>query len=465
MIQIDYPRPNIRWDDVCNQTMFEQMTASLFAWQQGLGQFGGLHLHPCWQEGSVLARGYQGQGLHLNGSIMAGCKELFERTGELRWSQMVHDIARNILLLQQPGGGFRHSSSEFEPAYGSEESCPIQQGFAMLDLLDYAEWKYADVHVIEQIKFAYERFWTWFYNFFWRLGNLWLRPLPFDAFCGVTNQDLVVLAVLAKAQKIFGCSLFDMYGKTVLETYLSPRYYHTQIGLFERGDKSNFVERTGYYGIILPMIKRLFLHTGDERLIKIHENVSLKLFDSIFIADDGLAHFSWGAQTFDENKSQIAGWDRYPLTIATYPELLFALEDFLHHSEDHQLLEQLDSVRDTLAAYLFSDGSMPTSLGGGNELFQIVSTRQDTLWHYMIHKLGDHIQSPQLVEQVCVHRRCGTTTWKTCGRLWAIEQDGQRIYTGCRSDPGGIEHGHQYLFRGLDMSILNKEDIDECVNF
>ncbi len=460
--EINYPRKNATWQETANQALFEQATASLFAWEQGLGQFGGLHLHPCWQESSVLTRRYQGQGLHLNGPIMAGARTLFERTGEARWQTLADDVARNLLLLQQPEGGFRHGSSEFEPAYGCLESCPIQQGMAMLALLDYAAWPHAHRSTVEQIPNVFTRFWDWFYRFFWRRGNVWRAPLPFDGFCGVTNQDLVISAVLAKAQTLYGGDLYDRVGAPVLETYLSPRYYHERIGLFERGDKANAVERTGYYGIILSMLRQLYAHTHEDRLLRVHDNVAAHLFDAIHISSDGLAHFASGADTFPDDKTRIAGWGEPPIAVCLYPELFIAIEDYLGRHPDRELRVKYEAVRNTYAGYIFSDSSVPVALNPSSELFHIVSTVV-MLWSYMIHDRGDRLLSPSPVAQPCIHRHCGDTVWKTAGALWAIEQAGDRIYTGFRHDPGAVYPGTDTQFRGLDLSVLNQPQIIEKV--
>lgn len=461
-MEIEYPRKKVTWQEVANQNLFEQATASLFAWQQGIGQFGGLHLHPCWQESSVLTRQYQGQGLHLYGPILSGAFSLFERFRDPRWQTLADDVARNLLLLQQSEGGFRHGSSEFEPAYGCLESCPIQQGMAMLALLDYAAWPHAIPSTVKQIPDVFARFWRWFNGFFWRRGNAWIAPLPFDAFCGVTNQDLVICAVLAKAQTLYGGDLYDRVGAPVLETYLSPRYYHEKVGLFERGDQENFVERTGYYGIILAMLRRLYAHTQDGRLLQIHDNVAFHLFDAMHTASDGLVHFAWGAATFPDDKTRVAGWKVPSIGICLYPELLVGIQDCLrrHPSESHRA--QYEAVQNTFAAYIFADGSLPIALNPDSEVFHVVSSVVG-LWSYLIHDRGAVLHSPATVTQPCIHRRCGSTVWKTAGALWAIEQNRKRVYTGFRYSPGAVYAGAGVHFRGLDLSELDRPQLIENV--
>lgn len=461
-IEINYPRRGITWQEIANQALFEQATASLLAWQQGLGQFGGLHLHPCWQESSVLTRRYHGQGLHLYGPILSGAFVLFERSGDERWRTLADDVARNLLLLQQPEGGFRHGSSEFEPAYGCLESCPISQGAAMLALLDYAAWPRAVSSTVGQIANTFARFWEWFYGFFWRRGNGWRAPLPFDGFCGVTNQDLVISAVLAQAQALYGGHLYDRVGLPVLETYLSPQYYYPSIGLFERGDKPNAVERTGYYGIILAMLRRLYAQTREDRLLQVHDNVTAHLFDAIHIASDGLPHFAAGAQTFPDDKTRVAGWMVPPVALCLYPELFLALEDYLKRHPNPERQVQYEAVRNTYAAYVFADGSVPIALNPDSELFHIVSTVV-ALWSYLIHDRGDVLQPPATVDQPCIHRECGNTVWKTAGALWAIEENGKRIFTGFRHSSGAIYAGDDLYLRGLDLSVLDQPQIIEKV--
>lgn len=460
--EIHYPRRGVTWQGIANQALFDQATASLLAWQQGLGQFGGLHLHPCWQESSVLTRQYHGQTVGMYGTIMSGACALFERTGEQRWRKLADDIARNLMLLQQPEGGFRHGSSEFEPAYGCLESCPISQGIPMLALLDYAAWSHAIPSTVAQIPNVFSRFWDWFYRFFWRRGNAWRAPLPFDGFCGVTNQDLVICAVLAKAQVLYGSDVYDRIGRSVLETYLSPQYYYPRIGLFERGDKPNAVERTGYYGIILAMLRRLYAQTAEDRLLQVHDNVAAHLFDAIHTAADGLAHFAAGALTDADDKTRVTGWLVPPIAVCLYPELFVAMEEYLRRHPDPSLQARYESVRNTYAAYVFADGSVPIALNPESELFHVVSSAL-LLWSYMIHDRGEMLQSPATVDSPCIHRYCGNTTWKTAGSLWAIEENGKRRFTGFRHSPGAVYPGEDVHFRGLDLTWLDQPQIVEKV--
>src|SRR3954451_22628757 len=108
-MSIHYPRRDIDPVDVFTQQTFNLATAQLMSWRQGPGTFGGLHLHPCWGESSVLDRRYQG---HTTGSfgMLDGVMKLHDHTGDVRWQCLADDMVATILQLQTTTGGFYHAS-------------------------------------------------------------------------------------------------------------------------------------------------------------------------------------------------------------------------------------------------------------------------------------------------------------------------------------------------------------------
>lgn len=137
---------------------------------------------------------------------------------------------------------------------------------------------------VAQIHLAFERWWRWIERHWWKRGNAWKKPLEEPGFCGVTNQDLVIVACLAKQAQTNGdWTRYDQFGSPVLDACLSPACYHSETGLFERGDRSNFAERSSYYGIIVPMLKIIHTLTRDGRLPPVIDNVVNGLFRATYV--------------------------------------------------------------------------------------------------------------------------------------------------------------------------------------
>lgn len=463
MISHSYPKRDAHPDDVFTQRTFDLATAQLLSWQQGPGIFGGLYLHSAWGLAGVLDKRYQGQTTFLYHVLIDGYMKLFDRTGDLRWRTLADECVSSLLYLQTSEGGFRHASYEHEPTYDCEKSCPIHQGLPLLSLLDYAVWPSADPRRVAQIRPAIEAHWRWFERRWWRHGNRFRKPLPFAGFCGVTNQDLVIVAVLARYAEVYGDdSRYEQFGRPTLETYLSPVYYHEKLGMFERGDQANFVERTIYNEITLPMLERIQRTMPDSRLPGVIDNVCAHLFDAVYTDTDGLAHLAWGASTDPVDKSAVTGWIKHPPGLSSYPLLLPLMQSYLqrHPSTEKQAL--YDALEKTVAAYVLADGTLPVALGAKDALF-MVTPQTENLWSYLLERLGTSVKSPGNIILPCIQRTCRDVTWRADARGWEIERDGQRAYAGWKPESRAIAIGPDETISGADFAPLQETEVHEHI--
>ena len=440
---IHYPRKGLKLSDIYTQQTLDKLLFQLDIWAQDPGVVGGLQLHGCWGKTSVLDKRYQGQTVSQYDELIKCAMTLYEKTGNLKWKCTANNFVSNILFLQEPDGGFRHAVAEFEPVFTSSPSCPIHQCKPILALLAYASWKHADPILLEMIKPAIDRHWEWFQNLFWRIGNAGHRPFPYEAgWCGVTNQDMVVIAALSEYGKVYGdWSRFDAYGKPALDVYLSDRYYYEEMGLFERGDGNNFVERTPYYNVILSMLTVIYNNTKDSRIPDIIDNVVSHIFDAAYIAPDGMTHLAWGAVTDPNDKSRVLDWKKTPVTFSGYPALIRNMQQYLNRHPNEKKQNILDALIETFCGYVFADGTLPTSLWSENPILSITYAGRESYLSALIEYLGDSLQDSKPVEEVCIHRQLGSYFWKQRGKLWEIDKDDTRIYGGYTSYPAGITIG------------------------
>ena len=468
METITYPRRGRKLEEAITQDTLDHLMACVELWLQGPGVVGGLQLHSCWGKTSVLGRRYQGQTVSEYYHMMSAVRQLVDRTGSARWKLFADEVIHNILFLQEPDGGFRHASAEFEPTFHSGSSCPIHQNLPVLTLLDYAAWDRADPALRPLIRSTVDRHAEWFQRTFWLRGNGGHHPLPYAAgYCGVTNQDLVVVAAMTAYGRLYGdWSRYEQFGKPTLDLYLSEQYYYPRMGLFERGVGVIFAERTPYYSIILSMLGRIFKDTGDERIPPVIENVSRHLFDAVYTAPDGLLHLAWGAVTDPEDKSRVKDWRKTPVTFDGYSGILLAMQDYLQAHPDAEKQAILDSLRSTYAAYVYSDGSIPGALWGQNPTLTITTCPPrivDRHLAFVVETLGDRIQEPRPVREICLLRRYGEYTWRQRGKLWSIEKNGERVYGGYTAYAFGVTHGPEEtpLFGSYDS--LKEADVEEVV--
>ncbi len=466
MTNITYPR-SVAPEAVFTQETFDCLTSSLFSWRQGPGQIGALHLHACWGETSVLTRRYQGQSIYLYYMLMSGVLRLYEATQLPRWSRLARDIVANLLDLQAPNGGFIHGAAEAEPAYVPEITCPIHQFLPIHVLMDYYAWPHAEDSTKREIRDAIDRHWQWSQKTLWRSGNAWIRPLDFAGWCGVTNQDLVAIASLARYAHLFGdSSRFDQFGAPSLEVYLSPRYWHRKMGLMERGDSENFVERSTYYEWILGMLEKIGSYTQDHRIDELVENISIHLLDAAYQHEDGHVHLSWGAQTHLLAKSSVAGWTRAPLTLVGYPWLLSHLRAFAGQREEKRMMHVVSQIESTLASYVFSDGTIPGAIAAKDPIFSIVTSPSSGslgLWLFLINRLGTKLQDPKPVTVPRIQRSRGDLRWSSSPRLWRIDRAGRQLFAGLKRNPGAVAIGPDEQIAGADIGELDHPEVIEQV--
>lgn len=437
-------------------------TSRLLEWRQGPGNFGQLLLHACWGEASTLSRGYHGQTIAYAYWMLEGVMMLANRSADDRWRLLVHDMIGNILHLQTRDGGFYHASSEFEPTYTCQESCPIHQGLPVLALLDYLCWPEADPCRKAQAEAAIKKWWRWIESYWWKRGNGWKAPLDLPGYCGVTNQDLVIVAVLARQARLSGdWERYERHGRPVLDAYLSPAYYHERIGQFERGDKANFTERTSYYDVIVPMLEIIHDAAGDERLPAVIDNVVLHLFDTLQPGTDGLIHVARGAVTDPTDKTRVIDWEQGPHAFSAYPGLLRILQKYLRRHPDQKREHLCASLEKTLAAYVYADGTIPIALGG-DPMFAVAGYICH-FWMFLLHRLPEADVSMDIVPMPSLSRSCGEVTWRENGDLWTIERNGTRLFAGLKRNPHGVVSGPDGIVRGANPSELAKVDIEEIV--
>jgi hypothetical protein len=388
---------------------------------------------------------------------------LFDRTGDVFWKQLAGHIVSNILFLQAPEGGFIHASNEFEPTYTCRETCPIAQGRPANALLAYAAWPNADPLLREEIEPAVRRFWAYMADWWWRRGNGWKRPLVQAGWCGVTNQDFVIVEAMARFGAVYGdWSQYEQYGKPALDDYLEPNMYHHWLGLFERGDQENFAERTSYYNVILPCLRIVQDLTNDDRLTEVIDNIGNHLFDAIYTDDADDAHIAWGALTDADDKSRVIGWKLKPIVLPAYPELIQNMRLYLEKFPDAARARRVDAVESTLCAWVFADGTLPSALGGADPLFEIAPTNCFEFWSFLIDRLGADVRSPASGRVIPIRRTRGGLSYHSNALLWSIVRDGARLFAGLRTEPSGVVCGDEEL-RGVNFAALDVFDIDERV--
>ena len=456
-IELHYPRRDRTPHQVFTQETLNRVTSYLMSWRQGPGMIGGLHLHPCWNIKAVFEHRYHGQTAYLLHLLMNGSIRLFDRTRDPFWQRMASDLASNILFLQAPEGGFIHSCYEFEPGYDcGRGGAPIHQFLPILALLEYAQWEYADSSLKQAIRPAIDRHWDWFQRGMWRYGTNFARPLPTPGWCGVTNQDAVVIAALAWYGHLYGDdSRYREFGEPALAAFLSPRYYHRDLGMFERGDQANFVERTYYDLVIVRMLQLVNQHAPADGLQAVIDNVIHHLGDALFEHADGLVHLSWGPKTDPTDKSRLLGWRRLPLSVSAYPGFISLMDGHLRTHRDERLREGRDALERTVAAYTFADGTLPGAIAPSDPTFNIVPSRELLYyWQFLIERLAGEATAPRMDATCVIERRCGDVTWRSSQRFWSIESSGERLFVGLKPEGGGVRSGDELPPHGFAIEPL-----------
>lgn len=465
MQTIRYPVKGRKLEETVTQQTLDMLITQLEDWQQGPGVFGSLHLHSCWGTASVLDKQYHGETTFTIARQMRVVRRLYAQHANPKWRVLENAMASHLLYLQDASGGFIHACAEFEPSFGTN-GCPIHWFYPIIALCEYYQWEHADEDIKTLIPAAIERQWEWSLKHTWRNGNSYKHPLPHPGWCGVTNQDLVAALAVTMSAKLFDHpERIRDYVMPALDYLLSDAYYFPAIGLFERGDTSNFAERSTYYTVILDAIERLYALLGDERLPVVYDNVAAHLFDAVFTKEDGLTYIARGAITDPVDKTRVVGWD-YEGTIAFdhYPELITQMQGYLNRHPSAEKQAVLESLKDTVAAYVFADGNIPLSVSTDNPLFYLASSSNDGRWLNMVMDLLGDWEDPKHVEIPAIHRTRANFTWKRRGRLWAIEADGVRRYGGFSRYAAGVTIGpeQQPVYGNFDS--LDEAEILEIVD-
>ncbi|WP_269523098.1 hypothetical protein [Coraliomargarita parva] len=463
MDPIKYPRASALLDQVVNQDLLNLTTNHLMSWQQGAGNFGALHFHACWGNSSVLQRRYHGQTVSKAYVLMNGFTQLYDHTKDDRWLWQAEDLVANIISLQAASGGFFHASGPHEPTYVPEKTCPIAQAFPLVGLLEYARWSAANPKTVERIRITVKKHLDWFVKEWWLKGTDWSGRLSSGGFCGVANQDLVVVAAMARYAEVFGDDLYyRKYGKPTLDLLLSPAYFHEAIGLFERGDKPNFTETVGYHIIVLNMLDEIHESTGDARIPGIVRRSKEALFDSIYEGPDSRLYFAWGAETDPNEKTKILNWIRQPYLVSEMLPLSQLLQKHLDLYPDAKKQTLLHRLEQTIPAYIYADGSIPSALNNEDPLFMLTGNYLG-VWTYTINRMGAKMKSPPEQPIPCVHRSSGSMTWKTNQQMWSLELDGVRRFAGLKMNPMGVAIGPDEQLDGADFEALDRPDCIEEV--
>ncbi len=463
MKMVQYPVKGRTLQGVLSQKTLDKLFSRLDDWKQGPGVFGRLHLHSCWGTVSVLDKGYQGESVHQYHGQMELFKRVYEKSGNPKWRMLVDAMASHLLYLQEESGGFIHSGAEFEPMF-STVACPIHLFGPMMVLSKYYNWPYANEDIKALIPAALKRHLAFAVNSIWKIGNVSKRPLQFPGWCGVTNQDLFATAAIGLYSETFeDPEAYAKYGKPVLDYYLSSDYYYKEIGLFERGDGTNFAERTVYLDIVLEMLWHLYEIKGEQEALEAYYNVAGHLFDAVFVGADGLTYLARGAKTHPTDKSKVYGWETGAIAFDGYPGLIRHMERYLRKYPDDEKTAVVDSIKDTLAAYIREDGTIPMGIFNPNPMFSLVSNPEGGGWaQFIMDELGEeNWAEPQKTELPCIHRTLGDFTWKQQGRYWAMEEKGVRVFGGYTRYAAGVVKGPDGLPVLGDFSSLEEAEFLE----
>lgn len=413
------------------------MSAQVLSWRQGPGVIGGLHLHECWEDDSVLSRGYHGSTAFTTAIFLDTALLLAQNTGDVLWTHLADNLAAQLLWQQAPEGGFFFAAAEFEPAYSPVQSCPIHQMKPLLALLHYYEAKPSGTPVRSLLKNVAERHVEWFTRYWWRRGSVWSGPLEFPGWCGVTNQDLVVIAALARYGQVFGdWEPFEKYGLSALETYLGPRYFDVKTGLFWRGDSAFLTERCNYMVIILAQLRQIEALCGDKRLPPIIERVEDVLAQAAFCDAQGNTCLSWGADDKETARLGRLTWDK------AKTQLGFG---FIHALRHHP--EIANAIEQTLAGLVFADGTFAGLPSARSPLFAVVPSAwaMADFWRFLAKRNPQGVGFGDLPSVPSVIRRYAATSFSSWGTGWVIREQGEVRFRGVKCVAHGVLKAEQTL--------------------
>lgn len=439
MLAINYPCTSRSSADAFNRKTLQLTTANLLSWRQGPGAFGCIHLHGCWDNDSSLSRRYHGASSSRTAVVYKVVARIVAQGGSPHWQYIADQLIALLLWQQAPEGGFFHASGEAEPTYTSRESCPIHQMMPVLSLLSH----YATLAPANPVRFeiesVLERHLSWFAAYWWKLGNGYRRPLLSPGWCGVTNQDLVAVAALARYGEVMGdWKPFQEYGQPTLETYLSPQYFHEDTGFFERGDNADFTERCSYMCLIADMLDEINRIHPDERIPGVISRVVEALAGAAYVDGQGNTQMSLGLNDAMTRREGRAVWDRSKVQLGNYPEFILFFNKFGLDCDG--VPDLVAGLERTLAQYVFCDGMIPTTLDPQKPLFSMLSGSHTLIhfWEFLqIRNPGD-IDISSLPGLPSVRRQCGNMTYLADRDNWLISVDGREIFHGVKRIPLGI---------------------------
>lgn len=436
----NYPKKTQTPEDIFTPRTLAQTTAWLLSWQQGPGSFGGLHLHACWGESSAIARKYHGHSVVFLASLLRGVMRLAERQNGERWRDLAANIVQTLLWERKTEGGFAHASGEYEPTYGPQSSCPIHQMMPAWALIDYAAWSLAQPLLAKNIQQALQSHFQWFQNFWWKRGNDWQRPLPHEGWCGVTNQDLVVVAAYARYGKIFGdWNWFEKYGKPAMSIYLGKNYFRPNTGQFFRGDRKDFLERVSYLGIIDQCLQSIYQDTGVESISPVLMSIRENLFRSVQHDQRRGWLIAWGAEYSETDDLADLRWNTSKVQISAYPEILPILNAHALCTQNLTYQSKVAKLEEVLASWIYSDGSLPAALDLDAPILCLPgSWAQLAWWHYLLQCCTESIDFDQLPPVPTVLRNAGDLSFLHSRDWWQLRQGKESIWWGYKPDAHGV---------------------------
>jgi hypothetical protein len=405
-------------------------SAQVLSWRQGAGSIGGLHLHDCWNDDSVLSRGYHGPTAAATSDLLDVARELAQSTLDAEWAALADNLAAQLLWQQSPGGGFFHASGEYEPTYTPQESCPIHQMMPLASLLRYHETQPPGAPLRLLIENVAARQMRWFNAYWWQRGNAWSGPLAFPGWCGVVNQDLVAVAALARYGRALGdWKPFEKFGLPALETYLGPRYFNPRTGLFLRGDRPHFTERSNYMGIILDELETIAALRPDAPAGAAIERVAETLARAVFFDENGEALLYWGA---DDEATARAGdlvWDRTRSQL--FPKAVRLLR---------RQPAKAEAVERTLARFVFADGTFAGVPRPENPLFSIAPSAPTlaAFWKFLVQRNPAGVLVRDLPPVPCVRRHCGDISFTSFDKGWVIRRGDEVQFRGVKQVGHGV---------------------------
>ncbi len=435
-----FPRPGRNPGEVFSGATLRLLTSRIMGWRQGPGAFGGLHLHPCWEEIGVISRRYHGETTFTLSTILRCVMKLADRSGGGEWRELAGHIAAQLLWLKIPEGGFIHADFQYEPAYSPAQSCPIHQMLPAWALTDYAAWKMADPLLCERIPVTLREHFSWFQKFWWGRGNALRKPLPFAGWCGVTNQDFTAIAAYCRFGQVFGdWSWYERFAAPALKVYLSPLYFQEEIGQFERGDRPDFFERPSYLAIIENCLDAINRSQPDARVASVLKRLRQALFDTV-IEDE---HFgwmlAWGGDVSSGDHGKYMRWNVSKAQISCYPEVLAILEKEAATTGSAADQQKVAHLEGALAAWVFADGTIPATIGAGLPILAAAEASVNvTFWLYLIERCAMPVEYGHLPDLPVIERRVGDVTFHQHPDWWRLVSPGTGDWTGYKKSSGTI---------------------------